>query len=133
LKYGFVGGSDIHSGLSVSAQADYAGDLRNPNLGGGKPTKAQVASSFSGKADPGGLRLKTTSGNLTGVWAESNTRESIYAALRRRETFATSGTRLKLRFFGGWDYNSELLEGRDWVKAAYARGVPMGGDLPAEE
>src|SRR6185437_3608246 len=72
-------------------------------------------------------------GSLTGVWAEQNTRESIFAALRRRETFATSGTRLKIRFFGGWDYNSELLEGRDWVKAAYARGVPMGGDLPAEE
>jgi len=75
--------------------------------------------------------LKTTSGNLTGVWAESNTRDSIYNALRRRETFATSGTKLKFRFFGGWDFPKDLLRQRDWIATAYAKGVPMGGDLPA--
>ena len=67
---------------------------------------------------------------MTGVWAERNTRESIYAALRRRETFATSGDRLKIRFFGGWNYDAGLVKDADWVAKAYAGGVPMGGDLP---
>src|SRR5262249_49361789 len=75
--------------------------------------------------------LTTASGNLTGAWAESNTRESIYDAFRRKETFATSGTRLKFRFFGGWHFDKHLPESADWVKTAYAQGVPMGGDLPA--
>src|ERR1019366_6884799 len=72
------------------------------------------------------------SGNLTGVWAEQNTRESIYGALRRKETFATSGTRLKFRLFGGWNFGKGILKDQDWVKQAYAQGVPMGGDLPAK-
>ncbi len=67
---------------------------------------------------------------LTGVWAEQNSRESIYAALRRKETFATSGPRLKVRFFGSWDYTGDVLTRADWLHAAYANGVPMGGDLP---
>jgi hypothetical protein len=79
----------------------------------------------------GGLTLKTTAGNLTGVWAESNTRESIYTALRRRETFATSGTRMRFRFFGGWNLPRNLLQRKDWIASAYAKGVPMGSDLPA--
>jgi hypothetical protein len=63
------------------------------------------------------------------VWAESNTRESIYAGLKRREAFATSGTRLKFRFFGGWAFPDELLDDPDWIRDAYQQGVPMGGDL----
>jgi hypothetical protein len=124
-KYGFVGGSDFHSGLSVSAQTDYDGNNSKPNLGGGRPSKSEAAS-FLGESD----KLRTTSGNLTGVWAESNTRESIYNALRRRETFATSGTKLKFRFFGGWNFADRFLKDKNWIALAYARGVPMGGDLP---
>ena len=136
FKYGFVGGSDFHSGLSVSAQADFAGSHWAANLGGGKPTKEEVAHHFSnsdGKPlDGEDLNIKTTSGNLTGVWAESNTRESIYDALRRRETFATSGTKLKFRFFGGWDLPQDLVRRQNWVATGYSRGVPMGGDLPTK-
>jgi uncharacterized protein DUF3604 len=126
-KDGFVGGSDLHGGLSVSAQADFGGggDINNVNLGGGKTGKEQTEVLLGSPA------LRRTSGSLTGVWAESNTRESIYEALRRRETFATTGTRLKFRFFGGWNLDSTLMHDRDWIAKAYARGVPMGGDLPA--
>lgn len=135
-KYGFVGGSDLHSGLSVSAQADFAGSHWSVNLGGGRPTKDLVARHFANPDDKGfegeDLQLKTGPGNLTGVWAESNTRESIYDALRRRETFATSGTKLKFRFFGGWSLPPGLLHRTDWMSDAYARGVPMGGDLPVK-
>jgi hypothetical protein len=76
------------------------------------------------------VAARRSSGGLTGVWAQSNTREAIFAALQRRETFATSGTRLQLRFFGGWSYDESLLDKSDWLERAYSDGVPMGGDLP---
>ena len=130
-KFGVEASSDLHSGLSVSAQADYAGDIDTANLGGGKPSKEQavVALNADGDVLPG---LITTSGNLTGVWAESNTRESIYDALRRKEVFGTSGTKLKFRFFGGWRFAADLLDDKNWVRKAYESGAAMGSDLPAK-
>jgi hypothetical protein len=130
FKYGFVGASDLHSGLSVSAQEDYSGSYYTANMGGGKPSKAAAASALGQSGERVEPMISTTSGSLTGVWAENNTRESIYAALQRRETFATSGPRLKFRFFGGWEFNDSLMLQKDWVHSAYAHGVPMGGDLP---
>ena len=70
------------------------------------------------------------SGGLTGVWAEENTREAIFAAFKRKETFGTSGVRIKVRMFAGWTYPKDATKQADWVKTAYAGGVPMGGDLP---
>ena len=128
-KFGVVGASDFHSGLSSSAEADYGG-----SPGDYQPDREKVRQAISPPASAETIiqLVLTGSGNLTGVWAERNTRESIYDALRRKETFATSGTRLKFRFFGGWSYGDDLLAAKDWVKTAYASGVPMGGDLPAK-
>jgi Protein of unknown function (DUF3604) len=135
FKYGVAGGSDLHSGLSDSAEGDYAGNPGRANLAGGRPDTEQakeVLGLLPNKAAvTGASAVITSSGTLTGAWAESNTRESLYDAFRRKETFATSGTRLKFRFFGGWDYDPALLSQQDWVARAYAEGVPMGGDLPA--
>jgi hypothetical protein len=131
-KYGVEGGSDLHGALSVSAQADYAGNTAGANLGGGRPTKEQAVG-ILGNADPSALLLITTAGNLTGAWAESNTRDSIYNALRRKETFATTGTKLKVRFFGGWSIDKALFKRGNWVKTAYETAVPMGADLPANQ
>ena len=131
-KFGFVGSSDLHSGLSVSAHADFSGSEGVANLGGGQPTAQEVATLLGAGNSDLQFDLKTSTGNLTGVWAESNTRDSIYDALRRRETFATSGTELKFRFFGGWGFRTRMLQQKDWVAAAYAQGVPMGSDLPAK-
>ncbi|MEM9396507.1 MAG: DUF3604 domain-containing protein, partial [Pseudomonadota bacterium] len=66
---------------------------------------------------------------LAGVWAESNTRESIYEAFRRKETFATTGPRIKLRFFAGYDWDEDLLRSKNLLSTAYDSGVPMGGDV----
>jgi hypothetical protein len=77
------------------------------------------------------IPLQYASAAITGVWAEQNTRESIFAALKRKETFATSGTRVRVRMFGGFDFAPGLIRQADWVKTAYAQGVPMGSDLPA--
>ncbi len=130
-KYGFAGASDLHSGLSVSAQADYAGSYYKPNIGAGRPSREEAASILTVGSRRVEQNRQTMPGSLTGVWAESNTRESIYDALRRRETFATTGTRLKVRFFGGWALTDALLNEPDWVESAYRRSVPMGGDLPS--
>lgn len=136
-KYGFVAGSDFHTGLSVSDPSSHYGHEGHVGLGGGRPTKDQAAGALGERSRDAGIvfdipMLKTMSGNLTGVWAESNTRESIYDALRRKETFATSGTRVKFRFFGGWELGRHLIEQKDWVATAYRTGVPMGSDLPRE-
>jgi hypothetical protein len=69
-------------------------------------------------------------GGLTGVWAEENTRASLFEGMRRKETLAVSGPHIKLRLFGGWEYTPAALGQADWVKTAYTKGVPMGGDLP---
>ncbi len=66
------------------------------------------------------------------VWAEENTRESIFDAMRRKEVFATTGTRIKVRFFAGFDYDNALLDDPEMVSKAYRGGVPMGGDLIGE-
>jgi hypothetical protein len=137
-KIGFVGASDIHSGMSSSSEADAGRDRFNPK--DGTPGVEKVRNLFEPK--PAGangekkieVSVKQTtfgSAGLTGVWAETNNRPSIFAALRRRETFATSGTRLKLRFFGGWGYSQDLLRQASWAAGAYRGGVPMGSDLPA--
>ncbi len=70
-------------------------------------------------------------GGLAGVWAEENTRDSIFDALKRRESFATSGPRIVPRFFGGWTMNAGICGERAFAKAGYATGVPMGSELPS--
>jgi hypothetical protein len=77
----------------------------------------------------GGI-ARTNPGGLAVVWAEENSRDAIFEALRRRETYATSGTRPIVRFFGGWNYPADACNG-DVASTGYQNGVPMGGDLPA--
>jgi len=69
------------------------------------------------------------SGGLAAIWAEENTRDSLFEAMRRRETFATSGTRIRVRFFAGWDYPADLFDRADGIREAYAGGVAMGDRL----
>ncbi|MBK7249868.1 MAG: DUF3604 domain-containing protein [Gammaproteobacteria bacterium] len=126
FKFGAVGGSDFHNGLSTSAENAFSvTDGLDPAVN--LPSRAAAEALLSEADSP---VLAFGSGGLTGVWAERNDRDSIYAALRRRETFATSGTRLQVRLFGGWGYPAGLTRSVDWVQRAYAEGVAMGSDLP---
>jgi hypothetical protein len=85
----------------------------------------------AGESVAGEPPTRISAAGLTGVWAESNTRDKIFDAFKRKECFATSGPRVKVRLFAGWNYNAELLKQTDWVRQAYSEGVPMGADLPA--
>jgi hypothetical protein len=147
FKLGFVGGSDFHNGLTNADESAYAGVLHfsvDPavNLPDREYAKQVFAPRVTGKTleetakedgphpiSNGGIH---GSAGLTGVWAEQNTREAIYDALRRKETFATSGPMIRLRFFGGWNFKTNALDSPDWATKAYSTGVPMGGDLPAQ-
>jgi hypothetical protein len=132
--FGFVGGSDFHDGLSTSAENGYGGATNGIDPSENPPTVEELKKSFTGEfiGNSKFELVRTGSGNLTGVWAEQNTRESIFAALHRKETFATSGPRIKLRFFGGWDYTPGLLKSVSWDQRAYSHGVAMGGELTAK-
>ncbi len=133
-KVGVIGASDYHGALTEEGEDVVFGSKGVNGFAAGVDVPEAHVESMFGLGEPeipaGGTA--TGSGGLAGVWAESNTREAIYDALRRRETYATSGTRLNIRFFGGWDYADGLPDRADWIQAAYAGGVPMGGDLPAQ-
>jgi hypothetical protein len=121
-KMGVVGASDSHNTASGYSQSDY--------FGGHGLLDATPEMRLSGKKEAGLNTALLSTAGLGGVWAEENTREAIFAAMQRKETFGTSGVRMKVRLFGGWDFRPEVLDQKDWVKAGYANGVPMGGDLP---
>lgn len=147
-KFGFIGASDTHTGATSDNEANFFSKVglldSNGVLRGATPLSAEAAESMR-KAES--VQLKEVDGNayssgafetwgasgLTGVWAEENSREAIYNALRRKETFATSGPRIRIRFFAGYGFDQALLGARDIVTRAYAEGVSMGSDLLASE
>ncbi len=124
FKYGIEAGTDFHSGISSTEPNNYAGSHGNQD---NDPRTVVTATKSLAGEPPTAL----SSGGLTGVWAEENTRESIFAAFKRKETFGTSGVRIKVRMFAGWNYPKDLVKNGDWVKTAYSNGVPIGGDLSA--
>jgi len=124
LPLGVIAGTDTHNGTPGAVDEDtFQGhrgtddDTPEKLLGSGVLTSGGIA------YDPGGIAA---------VWAEQNTRASLFDALRRRETYGTSGPRIAVRFFGGWGYPASLADDPALVEKAYAGGVPMGGTLPAE-
>ena len=128
FKFGVIGSSDTHNGSSGGEENDYWGVVgRMDGDGMGRATVPDDAGAY--KADPA-FAMFGASG-LAGVWAEKNTRASIYDAMRRKETFGTSGTRIKVRFFAGYDLPS--IDAKNLGSDAYAGGVSMGADLAARD
>jgi hypothetical protein len=122
-KFGFGAASDSHNTAVPYRQDNFFG---GHTFSDGTPEARLSGTLVGGMFD---ARIESTSG-LTGVWAEENTRASIFAAMQRKETFAVSGPHIQVRLFGGWEYGADVLDGADWVATGYAKGVPMGGDLP---
>jgi hypothetical protein len=123
-KFGMAAGSDSHNTGSPYRQDNF--------YGGHAQIDGTVERRMAGVLAFGTIDVRLENpGGLTGVWAEENTRASIWDAMYRKETFGVSGPHIKVRFFGGWSYNKDILNVGDWVKRSYAGGVPMGADLTA--
>ncbi|GAB3338209.1 DUF3604 domain-containing protein [Marilutibacter aestuarii] len=128
FKYGANAGTDTHTGLSTAEEDNFWGKFKTLEPSAGRwdfPLLDGPSDTYWG--------WESSATGVTGVWAVENTRAAIWDAMKRKETFATTGPRMKVRFFGGYDFTDEDLAG-DLAKAGYSRGVPMGGDLaPAPE
>jgi hypothetical protein len=130
FKFGLVGATDTHTGMTTPDEDNFFGKFASyePN-----PERATHTS----KANPElGISYKSwqySAAGVTAVWAEENTRGAIFDAMERRETYATTGPRIRVRFFGGWDFKETDGRRRDLALLGYSKGVPMGADLPSGE
>lgn len=129
-RFGLIGSSDTHNAAGSFREDEYwskTGLLdATPELRGSVPL-----AETGDYADPPPIRRFWGASGLAGVWAESNTRKAIYDAFRRKETFATSGSRIKVRFFGGAGLDQDLLDDQS-MSRAYEKGVPMGSEFSAD-
>jgi len=123
-KFGMVGATDSHTSLSTAEEENFFGKSTSV-----EPSKDRVSHPFvqSDLGEISGDMLLAA--GYQGVWARENTREAIFDAMERKETYATTGPRIIVRFFGGWDYSEDDLRSRTPAFRGYEKGVPMGGDL----
>jgi hypothetical protein len=119
-RFGLVGATDSHTGISPIEENNYSG------------MSTSVAPPKQGRLGSARGRIVGSSG-LAGVWTEENTRESIFETLRRKETWGTTGPRIQVRVFGGFDMAGVKPGEAGWVDVAYEKGVPMGGELKAAD
>ena len=124
FKYGFIGDTDTHNAAASHEEFNFTGKFAFEN--NAKERLTGVPGAPAGQVQQ---IQEFSSGGLAGVWAPQNTREAIWDAMQRKETFGTSGPMMKVRFFGSFDYAVDDVKKPDFVKLAYAKGVPMGGDL----
>ena len=123
FKLGIVGGADSHTSFSVNEEFNFTGVHGTADM----TPKIRL----SGEMEvSGATALGHSTAGLTAVWAPENTRTAIYDGIKRKETYGTSGTMIRLRFFGGWDYSEKLVKKKNFVEKAYKDGVSMGSDLP---
>ena len=126
FKYGMAGGTDDHTGMTSAEEDNWWGKFKQT-----EPSKERWDEN---SATNGNLNVKGweySGSGWTGVWATSNTREALWDAMKRKETYATTGPRITVRFFGGYDFSEKDLNASDMAKRGYKKGVPMGGDLAA--
>ena len=126
FKFGVVGGTDVHNSLTAIDEDNFFGKLVNQEP---SPDRWEhVSKQGFGKTR---YTWHYTAAGYAAVWATENTREALWDAMKRKETYGTSGTRMVVRFFGGYDYTSNDATSRYLAEAGYAKGVPMGGNLAA--
>jgi hypothetical protein len=125
-RFGMAGGSDAHTGLAAMEEENFFGKT-TPQ----EPSPERIGATFMNNPKTG-VRImdwEVAAAGYSAVWATENTREAIWDAMQRRETYATTGTRMVVRFFGGWEFTDADAQTRNPATVGYAKGVPMGGDL----
>jgi hypothetical protein len=128
FKFGLVGSTDSHIGISAVEEDNFFGKMAT-----GEPGPERWEHPFIQNAKSGVTILgwETQAAGYAAVWAQENTRESIFDAMQRRETYSTTGPRMAVRLFGGWEFEAQDAESRTPALIGYSKGVPMGGDLTA--
>ncbi len=129
FKFGLQGATDTHTGLSTPDEDNFFGKFTTTEP---SPSRAM----HPGRSNPekditGPMGWEYNSAGVTAVWSTANTREAIFDAMERREAYATTGPRIQLRFFGGWEFEEADAVAPDVARLGYGKGVPMGSDLPA--
>ena len=127
-KFGVIGGTDAHNALSAAEEDNFWGKFY---ANAPSPTRMQNAGLSSYKMTSPWKTAELAAAGYTAVWASENTREALFDAMKRREVYASTGPRIELRFFGGWDYEAADAYRSDLADLGYEKGVPMGGDLTA--
>jgi hypothetical protein len=123
-KFGLIGSTDSHTGLSTAEEDNFFGKATNV-----EPSPERIGHPFMKNENGAFEGYQLVSSGYTGVWAKENTREAIWDAMQRKEVYGTTGPRILVRFFGGWDYTKEDMNSRAPAFRGYEKGVPMGGDL----
>ena len=127
FKFGMVGSTDAHTGFASTAEDNWWGKAPFVEPSPKRWQDVLIRSSVDSTLDLTALQLAAS--GLAGVWAHENTREALFDAMARKEVYGTTGTRLQVRVFGGFDFAEVDLNRSDFAKNGYANGVPMGGDL----
>jgi hypothetical protein len=125
-KFGMVASSDAHTGLAAMEENNFFGKTTPQEPGPERMLHPFVDNPKTGIKV---MDWQVSSSGYAAVWATGNTREALWDAMQRKETYATTGPRMVVRFFGGWDFDRADAETGDPAMAGYAKGVPMGGDL----
>ncbi|MGR9106284.1 MAG: DUF3604 domain-containing protein [Gammaproteobacteria bacterium] len=125
-QFGLIGSSDAHTGLSALEEENFFGKT-TPQ----EPSPERMMKTFFNNPKTGVkvMDWEVSSSGYAAVWANENTRESIFDAMERRETYATTGPRMLVRFFGGWEFEADDAQNRLPAAIGYSKGVPMGGEL----
>ncbi len=123
-KFGVGGATDSHTALATADEDNFFGKAVNV-----EPAKERISHPFVSN-DLGAFEGYTlVASGYTGIWAHENTREALFDAMERKESYATTGPRMTVRFFGGWDYEKDDIFSSNPATIGYEKGVPMGGDL----
>lgn len=125
-KFGMIGSSDAHNGLAAMEEENFFGKTAPQEPSPERMHKVFVQDPKSGVKI---MDWEVSSSGYAAVWATENTREAIFDAMSRRETYATTGPRMAVRFFGGWEFEAKDAKNRIPAHLGYTKGVPMGGDL----
>jgi hypothetical protein len=124
-KFGFTGATDSHTSLSTTEENNFFG-----KHSGSEPSPERLTHPFMKTENGEIFSWQQVASGLTAVWAKDNTRAAIFDAMDRREIYATTGPRIFVRFFGGWNYTEADIKSREPSFRGYEKGVPMGGNLP---
>jgi hypothetical protein len=130
FKFGLIGSTDAHTSIPAIEESNFFGKISAAEPSGNPLRYEEIVNGRENPDPEVKTRLyESMAGGLTAIWARENTREALWDAMARKETFATTGTRLRVRVFAGWDLAADDLDRSDFAAYAYEHGVPMGGDL----